>query len=281
MDKRLEEREKVNYLRKHGKKPYKIAVIHGGPGAFGEMQPVANFLAKNYGILEPFQTEGTLEKQLIELKNILEENIEEPIILIGFSWGAWLSYIFTASFPNLVKKLILVGSGPFKQEYVHKIEQTRLSRFSLEEQHEYRFIIEKLSDSDFKYRNRLFLRLGELALKTDSFDPLKDEYEKPEIEKGKNYDFSSLLNEVMELRRKEELISYSKHIKCPVIAIHGDYDPHPAEGVEKPLSNTLRDFQFYLIKECGHKPWIERKAKNKFYEILLDVIKTKNSVCHN
>jgi len=270
----LEEREKVNYLRKHGKKPYKIAVIHGGPGAFGEMQPVANFLATNYGIIEPFQTEGTLEKQLIELKNILEENIEEAIILIGFSWGAWLSYIFTASFPTLVKKLILVGSGPFKQEYVHKIEQTRLSHLSLEEQHEYRLIIEKLSDSDFKDRNRLFIRLGELALKTDSFDPLKDEYEKPQIEKGKDYDFSSVLNEVLELRKKDELISFSKHIKCPVIAIHGDYDPHPAEGVEKPLSNTLRDFQFYLIKECGHKPWIERKAKNKFYKILLDVIQT-------
>ena len=69
--------EKVNYLRKHGEKPYKIAVIHGGPGAFGEMQPIARFFAANCGVLEPFQTEGTLEKQLIELKSVLEENIGE------------------------------------------------------------------------------------------------------------------------------------------------------------------------------------------------------------
>ena len=268
----IEKGIKVNYLRKHGEKPYKIAVIHGGPGAFGEMQPIARFLAVNCGVLEPLQTEGTLEKQLIELKSVLEENTEEPITLIGFSWGAWLSYIFTASFPLLVKKLILVGSGPFKQEYVQKIEQTRLSRLSLEEKQEYRSIIEKLSDSDFKDKNRLFLRLGELASKTDSFDPMKDEYDKPKIGKAKDYNFSCVLNEVLELRRKDELIKFSKQIKCQVVAIHGDYDPHPAEGVKEPLSNALRDFQFRLIKECGHKPWIERKAKNQFYKILTDVI---------
>lgn len=260
------------YLRKHGAKPYKFAVVHGGPGAFGEMQPIARFLAANGGVLEPFQTEGTLEKQLMELKSILEENINEPIILIGFSWGAWLSYIFAACFPLLVKKLILVGSGPFRQEYVQKIEQTRLSRLSLEEKQEYRSIIEKLPDSDFEDKNRLFLRLGELASKTDSFAPMKDEYDKPKIEKAKDYNYSSVLNEVLELRRKDELINFAKQIRCQVVAIHGDYDPHPAEGVKEPLSNALWDFQFYLIKDCGHKPWIESKAKNEFYKILKDVI---------
>lgn len=267
----------MDYLRKYGNKPYKIVVVHGGPGAFGEMQPVASFLAAYCGVLEPFQTEATLEKQLVELKNILEENIEEPIIMIGFSWGAWLSYIFTASFPALVKKLILIGSGPFKEEYVPKIEETRLNRLNLEEQQEYRLIIEKLSDSDSTNNNRIFLRLGELALKTDLFDPLKDEYDRPKIRKALDYDFSRVLQEVLELRRKGELIKFAKQIKCPVVAIHGDYDPHPAAGVKKPLSNALRDFQLYLLKECGHKPWIERKAKNKFYKILIDVISASNN----
>jgi pimeloyl-ACP methyl ester carboxylesterase len=263
----------VNHLRTHGEKPYEIAVIHGGPGAFGEMQPVASYLASEYGVLEPFQTEASLEKQVTELRNIIEENMEEPIIMIGFSWGAWLSYIFAACFPTLVRKLILVGSGPYKQEYVQQIEQTRLSRLTPEERQEYRLISEKLSDPGFRDKNRLFLRLGELALKTDSYDPLKDEYDKPEIGKVKGYDYSCALNEVLELRRKDKLIRYAKQIRCPVTAIHGDYDPHPAEGVEKPLSNAIKDFQFYLLTECGHKPWIERTTKDRFYQILIDVIR--------
>ena len=82
--------------------------------------------------------------------------MEEPIIMIGFSWGAWLSYIFAACFPTLVRKLILVGSGPYKQEYVQQIEQTRLSRLTPEERQEYRLISEKLSDPGFRDKNRLF-----------------------------------------------------------------------------------------------------------------------------
>jgi pimeloyl-ACP methyl ester carboxylesterase len=49
-----------------------------------------------------------------------------------------------------------------------------------------------------------------------------------------------------------------KNIECPVVAIHGDYDPHPADGVRIPLSNVLKDFRFILLGKCGHVPWFER-----------------------
>jgi len=71
-----------------------------------------------------------------------------------------------------------------------------------------------------------------------------------------------------ELRRSGELLRLGKHIKCPVVAIHGDYDPHPAEGVQKLLSAILQIFRFILLKDCGHRPWIEREAKDEFYGIL-------------
>jgi len=53
-----------------------------------------------------------------------------------------------------------------------------------------------------------------------------------------------------------------------VVALHGDYDPHPAEGVQKPLAATLKNFRFILLEKCGHKPWIERQSRDKFYAIL-------------
>ena len=43
-------------FRLYGNKPYKIAVIHGGPGAPGEMAPVARELSSDYGVIEPLQT---------------------------------------------------------------------------------------------------------------------------------------------------------------------------------------------------------------------------------
>ena len=53
-----------------------------------------------------------------------------------------------------------------------------------------------------------------------------------------------------------------------MVAIHGDYDPHLAKGVEKPLAAVLKDFRFILLKKCGHLPWIERAARDRFYAVL-------------
>jgi hypothetical protein len=64
----------VKNLRKYGNKPFNVAVIHGGPGAPGEMAPVARELSSVRGILEPLQTAATLEGQVQELKAVLEKS---------------------------------------------------------------------------------------------------------------------------------------------------------------------------------------------------------------
>ena len=78
-------------MRKWGHGPYSLAVIHGGPGAPGEVAPVARELSALSGVLEPFQTATTLDGQVQELRSILEEESETPVTLVGFSWGAFLS----------------------------------------------------------------------------------------------------------------------------------------------------------------------------------------------
>lgn len=46
--------------RRYGKSPFITAVIHGGPGAAGEMAPVARELSRTGGVLEPLQTAETV-----------------------------------------------------------------------------------------------------------------------------------------------------------------------------------------------------------------------------
>ena len=61
-------------LRIYGEKPFTTAVIHGGPGAPGEMSPVARELATDYGVIEPLQTASLIEGQVSELRVALEKN---------------------------------------------------------------------------------------------------------------------------------------------------------------------------------------------------------------
>jgi pimeloyl-ACP methyl ester carboxylesterase len=258
----------MNNSRKYGQPPYSIAVIHGGPGAGGEMEPVALELALDFGILEPLQTALTLDGQVNELRAVLMDFAHTPVILIGFSWGAWLSYILTAKSPELVKKLILVGSGPYEPYYVNRIQQARLSRLSESERAEYNAIIALLNDPEGIGKAERFARLGQLANKTDRFDPIDEKISPPKSDGSSDNKFHGVLNEAQEMRKDGSLLGLADQIQCPVVALHGDYDPHPAEGVQEPLSSRLKDFCFITIKNCGHKPWIERQAKDKFFELL-------------
>ena len=257
-------------LRKYGKAPFSTVVIHGGPGASGEMAPIAHELAADMGILEPIQTATSLEGQVEELKTVLENEGGLPVTLIGFSWGAWLSFIVAARYPAVIKKLLLVGSGPYEEKYAAKIQETRLSRLSEEERTEFESIFRTLDDPAIENKDTAFARLGALASKADAYDP--------EIDKSEEIDcradvFQSVWPEAAKLRSSGKLLKLANDIKCPVVAIHGDYDPHSAEGVQKPLSAILKSFRFVLLKNCGHKPWIERQARDEFFRILKEEVR--------
>jgi pimeloyl-ACP methyl ester carboxylesterase len=254
--------------RTHGQRPFKVAVIHGGPGAGGEMEPVGRRLASDLGVLEPIQTAGSVEGQIQELRTILERRADLPVSLVGFSWGAWLSLIVTARYPGLIKKLILVGSGPFEEKYVTRIEETRLRRLSKGRRKEYESVVSALNNPDIEDKNPLLARLGKLASRTDAFDPIRGESDELNLIDYRSDLFLEVWKEAAEMRRSGELLDFARQVQCPVVAIHGDYDPHPAEGVEKPLSATLKNFRFILLKNCGHKPWIERQAREEFFRII-------------
>jgi pimeloyl-ACP methyl ester carboxylesterase len=255
----------MKHLRTYGKAPFHVAVIHGGPGAPGEMAPVARELVAEWGVLEPLQTATSLDGQVQELKTVLDENADLPVTLIGFSWGAWLSYIVAAQHPSLAQKLILIGSGPFEEKYTARLHETRLSRLRRGERREVEAILRRLGDPTAKERRTAFARLGALLSKADAYDPMI--YESPVIDYPVDV-FQNVWEDATELRKSGRLLELGRQIQCPVVAIHGDYDPHPAEGVQKPLSVTLKNFRFILLENCGHIPWMEREAKDRFYTAL-------------
>ncbi len=255
----------MNRLRRYGAGPFQAAVIHGGPGAPGEMAPVAKELSGDFGVLEPLQTADSVAGQVDELAAVLERHADVPVTLIGHSWGAWLSYMTAAAYPNLVKKLILIGSGPFEARYTPLLHERRMSRLTEAERYRARELQEVLNGSAMEDRSALFQEFGALMSKADAFDPLPAKGEAIEVQPEI---FQKVFGEAQTMRKSGDLLESGRKILCPVLALHGDYDPHPVEGVAEPLSRVLKDFRMIVLKDCGHTPWLERRAREGFYEII-------------
>lgn len=62
----------MDSIRRYGLPPYRVALVHGGPGAAGEMAPVARELGRVFSVLEPLQMAYTIDRQVEELRAIIE-----------------------------------------------------------------------------------------------------------------------------------------------------------------------------------------------------------------
>jgi pimeloyl-ACP methyl ester carboxylesterase len=259
----------MDNLRLYGHAPFRVAVLHGGPGAPGEMAPVARELVRERGVLEPLQTADTLDGQVQELRDVLETRADPPVTLVGWSWGAWLGYILAARYPALVSKLILVGCPPFEDQYVAQIQSTRLSRLTKDQRLELEGITVALDKFSTKVPNALLYRFGEILSEADSCNLLPGHAEEIPVQFDIN---QRVWGFAAAMRSSGELLRLGKRIRCPVVAIHGDYDPHPAEGVQLPLKSILKDFRFILLPQCGHAPWREKEARGLFFGYLFKEI---------
>ncbi len=255
-------------FRKYGSGPYSIVLIHGGPGAPGMMKPLAQILSPDFGIIEPMQSKKTIMGQVEELKEILKKEGDPPLVLVGHSWGAWLAFIFSARELLPVKKIILIGSGPFQEKYVEKMKKTRQARMTEDASRRVKELQEEILKNPGN--KEAFASFGEIMSKIDGYDPVNSETSilefQPEV-------YAPVMGELNELRKSGGLLDLGKRIKCPVTAIHGDYDPHPYEGVKEPLEQTLECFSFFILEKCGHIPWEEKQARENFFRLLIQEIR--------
>jgi pimeloyl-ACP methyl ester carboxylesterase len=217
------------------------------------MAPVACRLAEKHGVLEPIQTANSVQGQVEELPDVLLSNATTPVVLVGFSWGAWLSVLLGSKCPELVGKIIWVSSGASGEAYVADLSSRRLSRLPEVERAEFLAAMAGLDDPDVREKDTLLSRLGRLASKADSYAPI-DDAEEPRTTPLSGEIYRQVWGEAAEMRRTGALLDHARNPAGPVVAIHGDSNPSLAAGVSELLSANLADFRFVLLAKCGHTP---------------------------
>jgi pimeloyl-ACP methyl ester carboxylesterase len=256
-------------FREWGEPPYKVAVIHGGPGAPGSISPVARKLSKDTGVLEPLQTADSIKGQVTELHSVLQNHAELPVTLVGWSWGATLSYVTAARYPDIVKKLILIGTPPLEDKVRPDLTPIWLDRLSEAERVEFTSLENFVWGGAEGDKSASMGRLFRLIARAETLDPMPHKDDVLEYQLHINI---AVGLEMRKLLASGKLTESGKQITCPVTAIHGDYDPRSAEVVRDFLSHVLKEFKFVLLEKCGHYPWVERHARGEFFRVLREEI---------
>ena len=71
-------------------------------------------------------------------------------------------------------------------------------------------------------------------------------------------------NDMLRLQESGVYPAAFSSIECPVLMLHGAYDPHPGAMIRASLEPSVPHLEYHEFDECGHSPWVEEHAREPF-----------------
>lgn len=239
-----------------------LMIVHGGPGLAHNYlyEPFSNLTdnfklifydqrgcGKSAGIM---QGDSLTTDMLVEdLEELRKEFGIDKMNLAGQSWGAILALNYVIRYPENVKKLILLEPGPASTEYFKPFQEN---------------ILKRLSQADIQ-RITALSQMQQLKTDPELFEEFlgirfKAYHYSPDISSRINFDYmdSSYVSKFFDTSAMlgKYLADFNIYddlnkINCPVLIIHGDYDPIPVESVER-MKENIKTAELRIIKNTGH-----------------------------
>lgn len=252
--------------RTYGENGPRVFVLHGGPGAPGYMAPVARGIAAFARVVEPFQRRSgvqplTVRTHILDIYNLITTMCStEPCVIVGHSWGAMLALAYAVDHPASVSRLVLIGCGTFDPASRQRLTESRAERMTpalLERQAR---LLNRFPEPDDRLR-----AIGSLHQRIDSVRliPHRDETVAFDA-RGHEETWGDMLRLQAENRYPAAFAS----IRAPVLMIHGEDDPHPGRMIHDNLAPHLPQLEYHELTRCGHYPWLEEFARDRFYFVL-------------
>ena len=254
-------------VRTYGAAGPPLVVVHGGPGAPGYMAPVCRRLAEEYAVFEPLQrlsgdTPLTVTGHVSDLRALVAQHVgNDPVTLVGHSWGAMLVLACAAEYPGLARSIVLIGCGTFDSRLRQVFESTVEQRLTPAIRKRLQQLPRTVSDLDV--RMCVTARLLEAAYSYD-LEPHMDE---TEYHDSRGHDES--WRDMLRLQLEGVYPARFSHIATPVLMLHGADDPHPGREIFASLRRVIPHLEYIELVHCGHYPWWETFAREPFYEVLL------------
>lgn len=235
------------------------------------MAPVARGLADEFRVLEPFQrgseaTPLTVARHVEDLATLLDTHCSgERPALIGSSWGAMLALVFAAEHPERTGPVVLIGSGTFDLES-RAFMKCRLADAGAEVQAE----LARIEATDDHPDTKLAAKATAI-LPVYSYDLVTTDLECEPVDARANRE---TWDDMLRLQAEEVYPQRFDRIRVPVLMLHGAVDPHPGAMTRDTLRRFIPQLEYLEWKRCGHYPWLERHAREAFFDTLHDWLRS-------
>lgn len=262
-------------VRRYGESGPSVAVLHGGPGAPGSLASLAIELADEFRVLEPLQRRSgpvplTVDRHVADLASVLDDpELDAPVRVVGHSWGAMLALNLAAAHPALVDRVVLVGCGTFDEDARALHDRAMTDRLGSEGRREKERLKAAMAGASDDERDQLLAERGRQSAIAQSYELLPDALDAaptdlPLDARGHEETWNDVL------RRQREGVDPGSFasIACPVLMLHGATDPHPGPATAATLRASIPQLTYVELARCGHAPWLERHARDRFLHLL-------------
>lgn len=244
-----------------------IVLIHGGPGAYDYLEPLAELLDYSSFQVIRYEQRGSWRSEKTgpyDIDTFIEDLEQLRIhlglvnwVVCGHSWGASLALAYSIKYPTTIEALIYISGTGVNNAWHADYRTNRLNRMSPTDREEYIYlksIIETIKGEESEYTKD---RLRELSLRTDLFNQnsfnklprIDGEFVNNEV----NQKVGSECNEYFENDKVKKAILLNNF---PSLFVHGETDPRPYKYV-KELATHMKNCEFVLIPNAGHYPWLD------------------------
>jgi proline iminopeptidase len=244
-----------------------VLVLSGGPGEdIRSMQDIADELGKKYRCIM-WEQRGTGRSKLPRYDpstvnfNAYMEDIEalrkhlqaEKFIVVGNSWGMILGLAYAGAYPNAVRAVVTLGSGPITYEYLGVFVDNQITRLWPSEI-EIRDYWKDPAREAANFDRANFERLR-AATSAYFYDRKKAVQMAMQLD-PKDYNFH-VPGAFLKAEGKYDIRPKLRTIAAPVLLLQGRQDLAGEANVYEAhtlLSNSTLAF----IDRCGHMPWLEQ-----------------------
>jgi len=246
-----------------------VVVVHGGPG-FDHMHMLPiSLLADSYKLVffdqrASGRSTGKVDRHSINAKRFVDdlEKIRNSlglgkIHILGHSWGAMLSLLYSITYPDRLRTMVLLApSASFEHLDQYSINiQKRTSK-------EDREAIQKMEQSSrFKKRDpRAVQEYYRVAVKPFFHDNAYVYEMDLSFGKRTAKNQSRISELLIESLGEFNIHSRLSRITCPVLVVHGESDPLPKKAPTS-VHRNIPQSEFLVLRNTGHFMFVEALDK--------------------